>query len=518
MKKVRNNKFLKKILLGAVASMFLLGYLGLCLSRQDTPQDEPQEVPQGAQIVTGRDGKQYYYFANEEDFLKHANETKGKPKASIKSSRLVAHADVSPLPSANDINTFTRFCDRFTENDLKTAVTGLINDFVVSLDGGSIVGDGVTIPKCYTLCGKQRLVYTYKNNTGSQILGTAYETITCFANLGYFTPSQTLNAEVQEQLADMMDIPFWMGGPVEPNMLCYNRELDDGSIYQFTVYPSDYNSRTNYVWYGGTLNDGFYFRPSKYNDMVCRTSESTTNFALGSGTGSNYSFVVNTVNNIDTAVTRYGTSNMNFLTSQTIASNHRVFYCSYVATNDNTNTVINETIISNHINNWNVSKFPIYRTEIFQAGDVINENNISNYNDFGITNINGTLDLDIPVFAAAVAAELAPQLQLGFDGVYSLQPAIGAEFSAENNDINYLDIVNPLLPDNPSGWQPPSYPAVTTFDLVINPVFPTTQTLPAYLPESATNIYNVADRMLSPEILPLLVALALFGICIGILM
>ena len=509
MKKVRNNKFLKKILLGAVASMFLLGYLGLCLSRQDTTQDEPQELPQGAQIVTGRDGKQYYYFSSEEDFLNHANDSKGKPKVTIKSSRLVAHADVSPLPSADDINTFTRFCDRFTESDLKTAVTGLINDFVVSLDGGSIVGDGVTIPKCYTLCGKSRLNYT-KNG---QVLFN--ETVTCFANLGYFTPSQILNADVQEQLAELMDIPFWMGGPVEPNMLCYNRELDDGSVYQFTCYPADYNTRSEYVWSGGTANDGFYFRPRNYSNMVCHTSEATTTFSLSYGTGSQYNFKTNTVNSIDMWANGSGGK---YFTSQTICSNYRDFYCSYVATNDHGTTVINETNISNHVNNWNVSKFPIYRTEIFKAGDVINENNISNYNDFGITNINGTLDLDIPVFAAAVAAELAPQLQLGFDGVYSVQPDIGAEFSSENNDINYLDIVNPLLPDNPSGWEPPSYPAVTTFDLVINPVFPTTQTLPAYLPESATNIYNVADRMLSPEILPLLVALALFGICIGILM
>lgn len=109
----------------------------------------------------------------------------------------------------------------------------------------------------------------------------------------------------------------------------------------------------------------------------------------------------------------------------------------------------------------------------FHSGQTINQNTVNNYNDYGVTYNNSTneFDVDIPVLAGAIGAEVTPILTGLFNGTFALQPSIGADFSLSPSlDYNYIDIVddfiNKLIINGGGSWEPPSYPAVNTQPII----------------------------------------------------
>lgn len=109
---------------------------------------------------------------------------------------------------------------------------------------------------------------------------------------------------------------------------------------------------------------------------------------------------------------------------------------------------------------------PIYITPITQE-------NVTNYNDYGITynDVTGKFDIDLAALGAAVGAQLTPEFDANFNGVYESQPDIGLTFDPDNlhNDYNQqfndlvIDVqtvIDSLKPSPP--WVPPTYPAVNT--------------------------------------------------------
>lgn len=180
---------------------------------------------------------------------------------------------------------------------------------------------------------------------------------------------------------------------------------------------------------------------------------------------------------------------------------------SYYSTNFNINPALPPAYIMSPDN-------PLY------SGKVINNETINNYNDYGMTIVDGTLEIDPDILAGALGGLIDPDFNGALGGVFGGQPSIGLDF---NNplDFNYPDLIDDYL-QSLVVYPPSEYPMVeplTTADIVIRPVFPvSTEALPSYLPSTAANIYSVADRFLSPELLPLYLALALFGLCIAILL
>lgn len=511
-------KKLKIVLISIVLVLLFVFSMSACFAPSDG--NDPAPVPEGAEVVQGNDGRTYYYYENEEDFLKRANELAKQKTQKSCFHPLVAHADVLITPE--DINTFTRFvngfADGYKDGNLGKAIKGLVNSWTNRLDGTSITGSGAEIPATYAVAGKTRLQYQGYDSSIGKYRDYFGETVTVFANIG--AGGTALSSSTLEDLG----FPFWMGEPLQSNEVAFMRVLDSGDTYQFKVHPADYNNVTglagNKAWYGASSNDGFYFCPVNYNTMTMIDSQGSHTWQ--GSYNDRWRFITNTVNNIDYVwKMEYNPSSLNYSTSLSIANGLRTFYCSYAVTNDNgvhEHDIINETII----NNWTSVKFPVYRTNIFNTGDTITENNVTNYYDYGITNNNGTLSIDPTVFAGAVVGALLPEVQAAFDGVFELQPDIGATFSPENNVNNYLEITDPPAPVVTGvvvDWEEPSYPAITTYGFQIEPQFPeTTYTTPAYLPETASEIYSVADRLLGPELLPIFLFLGLLGLCVSILM
>lgn len=160
----------------------------------------------------------------------------------------------------------------------------------------------------------------------------------------------------------------------------------------------------------------------------------------------------------------------------------------------------------------------------FQSGDTITENNVSNYNDYGITynNLSGEFELDLDALVAALGAAITPTFEGLFDGVFSLQPSVGADFSVPTADLdldyNYIqlvtDLINNMQPSTGGGcnWSTPYYPAVVTSAYIpaTYPVVPTATYPQHYLEDMGDTLqtgWNLFDAL---GILGFLVPIVIF--------
>lgn len=111
-----------------------------------------------------------------------------------------------------------------------------------------------------------------------------------------------------------------------------------------------------------------------------------------------------------------------------------------------------------------------------QTNTLLTTANVDNYADFGITynSLTGKFDLDLNSLAAGLAAQIAPQFDAVFDGVYSAQPDIDSNsWSFDSLTNNYVDDyaslvvdidnkVQEIIDSRSPVWVPPRYPAVNT--------------------------------------------------------
>ena len=200
--------------------------------------------------------------------------------------------------------------------------------------------------------------------------------------------------------------------------------------------------------------------------------------------------------------------------------------------NNSMNIAPRSFTVNNDPNNYDPRKPPasLNVDPLLLTDTQLTPENVSNYNDYGISYNSTTnqFELDIDALAAGIAGLISPDFKGNFDLVYDNQPGIGSsdwtnldnnfnsDFDSSITDIS--NVIQSMLPSSP-GWQSPDFPAVTTYDIVVRPVMPTiTQPVPEYLPTCASNFFGIADSILGSELLPLFVALALFGLAVGILM
>lgn len=150
--------------------------------------------------------------------------------------------------------------------------------------------------------------------------------------------------------------------------------------------------------------------------------------------------------------------------------------------------------------------------------------NVSNYNDYGITYNSNTMqfELDVDALAGALAGMLQPDFQGKFDLVYDNQPPIGGSDWTDltlnyntdlENKINDLDlIVKDLLPAEP--WQEPSFPALET-DPLVTYTYPTlpTETVPPSLINATSDFFGYGFSFLDAfGVSTILIALATVGV------
>lgn len=176
---------------------------------------------------------------------------------------------------------------------------------------------------------------------------------------------------------------------------------------------------------------------------------------------------------------------------------------------------------NNNIDPKKPPAFILPQSSPLYTGKTIDNSTINNYNDYGMTINNNSLDIDPDILAGALAGLIDPDFTGALGGVFGAQPELGLDFNTPL-DLNLPDLVDDYLQSitvYPPSPDIPDVPPITTYDIVINPVFPaTTEALPSYLPTQASNIYSLADRMLSADLMPIYIALALFGLCIAILL
>lgn len=154
---------------------------------------------------------------------------------------------------------------------------------------------------------------------------------------------------------------------------------------------------------------------------------------------------------------------------------------------------------SNHIKtyyntdpeNIDPSKPPAYvlpNDNPLAVGKEINNNTINNYNDYGMTVIDGELHIDPDILAGALAPLINPDFNGLLGGVFDAQPQIGLGFDTPL-DLNLPDIVSnwlqSLVPVDPAR---PLVPAITTlseWDML--PSY-TTETFPVDVVEGGSTL------------------------------
>lgn len=152
------------------------------------------------------------------------------------------------------------------------------------------------------------------------------------------------------------------------------------------------------------------------------------------------------------------------------------------------------------------------------VGNQITNNNISNYNDYGMTVIDGELHLDPDILAGALGGLINPDFTGLLGGVFDAQPQIGLGFDTPL-DLNFPDLVGNYL-ESITVYPPstrPNVPVVTTFSEWNYLPSYTTQTFPVGVQEGAQvlsdNLTGFTDAMGITSILLILALIGLFTYC-----
>ena len=171
-------------------------------------------------------------------------------------------------------------------------------------------------------------------------------------------------------------------------------------------------------------------------------------------------------------------------------------------------------------NNIDPSKPPAYilpSDNPLAVGNQITNNNISNYNDYGMTVIDGELHIDPDILAGALGGLINPDFNGLLGGVFDAQPQIGLGFDTPL-DLNLPDLVGDYLNSitvQPS-WDAPQYPAVNT-SAFIPATYPTysTVTIPQDMAQDMGKIltsgWDIFDSLgLLSFVVPIIIMLLLW--------
>lgn len=470
-------------------------------------------------------GNEKHIYKDSEEFYNRAQSIIDERIESMEKKPITnvgtAHADKTPF--YDEIMKDTRFTDNWfmgpASGAVNTAFDIIANTVRVDTSSGTAE---MKIQQMYEFTGKIGLSYLAYIDGDWQTVLT--ETVTAFY------PSIPWSTRINGSAINPPDWPQWTGRSLYPNEIAFKRELDTGDISYF-ILNADQDGTIGISATSINGSDGHGHDASgsefTYPNTSCYIEDSTGHHDFTSNGNYYINFLTPYVNSIFTVLGEQYRST--FMTNLTLADSVHNFYCSYALTNtpEISDAVLDVTNVNN---NWTFNQFPIYRitNENFYPnncyGDYrvynhyLDQTTINNYSDYGFDydSLNGTLDLDPTVLAGALAGALIPEFQGAFDLVYGAQPAIGMEFNATNNTLDYLD----LIEDNQGGdltvWEPPSFPAVNT-SAYIPATYPTvpTNTLPSGYAEDMgdvlTNGWDMYDALgLTALFIPIIVLLLLW--------
>ena len=416
----------------------------------------------------------------------------------------------------------------FIDNPVKNSAVSslLVNQYLADYANNS-TGGSYTIKDSYTFIAKRRIIYPYDNMAETDYMF-------CFVD-------ENVDNYTVQQFGD---------NTISPNSILLVRQTNFDGVKVCSI-PLEYNEIT--VTPGGA-NSLFELRFSvpDNNTFVTHTPEGTVTYQFRHSTGWNesgmtvinnqYNDIINTnlVSTYEDSSTFYhyyiaegeplndlecffGTGYA-YEMGQGIMSGLQPWYISsgYINTQYDSQLLIDRT--NNNINGTINPKYsPVYivnNNSPLKAGNTINEFNISNYNDYGITydNVSNEFDLDIPVLAAALGAAITPTFEGIFDGTFDLQPEIGADFSLDPElEFNWPDLVDDFIDSITvqlpgGGWVEPSYPAVNTSAYIpaTYPVVPTA-TYPAnYLSDMGDTLNEGWDLFDALGLLAFLIPIVIF--------
>lgn len=180
-------------------------------------------------------------------------------------------------------------------------------------------------------------------------------------------------------------------------------------------------------------------------------------------------------------------------------------------------------------NNIDPSKPPAYvmpQSNPLSSGNTIDNSTINNYNDYGITMLDGELHLDPDILAGALGGLINPDFVGALGGVFSAQPAIGLQFGGGSTDIyNYIDLVDDFITQliqqgsgGGSCCSRPQVPIITTFppQQFDFSVFSTSVIYPLEVHQGSNLLWSTGESVLNALGIPfaILFGLTLFGIAV----
>ena len=436
-------KFFKKILLFGLVFLITMYFIGSCTERPESKPKEENNTPVYTELTPDEYQKQM------DELLKKQPVT----HTAFKSPILQAHAsELTDVISDFIENTALTFADNWitgwkdiTGRSIEDNPAYPSNDFEKPVES-------IKIPYQYEFYGKNRVVY--KNGT--------FEVIEC-----RLMTSEPVGSTKKKT-----------------GHIMYRRTNQFNSTTSFSFDISVTGITKNF-------NSNSAFTVS-YIGLESNISGLYSSFISDSSTG------LKTVH-----VARFAGSSVNKLHQFNINSDVAVtipYICYYAYGSSYPNvfsmasTVTNDYEFSQSVNNYYINnkfwRFPnVYYNN--NAGDIINQNNVSNYNQYGYTynNVTNSIEFDPDVFAGFLDADVIPKFKLAFDDIFSHFPDIGAEFG--DLDIKYtniIDIMNEINTPTVTTVTGGTYPVVTG-DINVNVsvivTFPEEKKYPAFTTESA---------------------------------
>lgn len=335
----------------------------------------------------------------------------------------------------------------------------------------------------------------------------------------FYGDARQLNFNVSTQTGNYVNTPFTITFNAGQTVTCYDEQ---GTMSQLT-FPAE--NSTSHTWstlsfkiLDNNLNaidlDGFQ-RQAQYYPSFGQyiTDGHLTNIQLLCNNASKSDGSMMRPNNYSGSAEGWGTW---YLSSG-----------SFLGNSNNSLTIAPRSFTTNNDpQNYDPRKPPSnYNVDPLLLTDKqLTPENVSNYNDYGITYNNNTMqfELDVDALAGALAGMLQPDFQGKFDLVYDNQPPIGGNDWTDltlnyntdlDNKINDLDlIVKNLLPAEP--WQEPSFPALET-DPLVTYTYPTlpTETVPPTIINATSDFFGYGFNLLdSFGVTGILIALAALGV------
>lgn len=257
--------------------------------------------------------------------------------------------------------------------------------------------ESVTVPFQYEFYGKNRVVY--KNGT--------YEIIECRLVTTQAVSNKKKSGHVMYRRTNQMHSTTSFAFDISVYQI--SQKFNSGSAFVVAYYGLESNTQ------GLTQNFiNYYLKNQHYAEFT------------GSSVNSLKQFNINSDISVDSALICWNGYNSGYPNIFSISS-----------------TLTNDYEFSQSVNNYYVNnkywKFPnIYYNN--HAGDVINQNNVKNYADYGYTynNITNSIEFDPDVFAGFLDADIIPKLKIAFDDIFSKFPDIDATFNDYTGELNNL--------------------------------------------------------------------------------